>query len=209
METDYDVVNVCVYHYTNSEEEVREIVNEVYGMDVPEFLENKRIELNFDDITESEIVMSTGDPTSVTDGDWRKNDTLQLEVFSEKDTDYEFAVHTHLVGSSHKTKVWDTYSSILKMMNEKELAVLSGGYVLDSDIDELSISEKSMNGVHENATLENIRFSIDECIISVSEYFGGTYVQAYEDADYEEITRDELLERINSFPDVDIREVVQ
>lgn len=209
MDSDHDVVNVCAYYYTDSEEEASNIIKNVESAYFPDFLKNKSININFSDITESKIVASTGEPSSVGDGDRRSEDTLQVEVFSDSEREEEFAVHTHLVANEHKSDMWDAYSSILNLMGTKELAIISTESIVDSNLEELEISELATESVHEDAALENIVFSIDECKIGVSEYFGGTVIQAYTDEDHKEMTTDEILKRVNSFPDVDVNEVVR
>lgn len=208
MEVDHDVINVCVYHYTDSAEKVADMIEQVHDITIPDFLENRQTTLDFNDLKNSELTMSTGGFTAATETKLRSDDLIQIEVLSEEDTDEEFAIHTHMTGNNHKSAMWELYSEVLGTVDEKELAVLSTGDILDTDIEKLGLSEVAMSGVHEDAVLDSVRFSIGECTIGVSEYFGGVLVEAYEDADGEKITRSELLKRINSFPDIDIEEVV-
>lgn len=206
MDIESDVINICTYYHSDSEEEIENILSSVSDIEYPKFLKNERIELNFKKLKDTKIIKSTGNPES-TASEWGDKDTIEIDITDKESIDKEFSFHMHLTMSEHNSDMWTLYSKILDRVDNIKLSIISTADILDTKIDDLSVSTTAM-GVHEDAKLDRIRFTMDGYTIGVTDYFGGSLIQVSKEFKDKEVEQQDLLNRVESFPGIDVDEVV-
>lgn len=142
--------NLCCYYSAENEEELRNIINRVKDLNRPENLQNQNINIDLENLEDSEIMLSDG-PTDIPSG--FDHNVIVINLNTEKNL-----FHVHLYSRPDViTKHLDYFAEILDIFGGTSPNNFNLYYVFPDKVDELGIGKSP-----EETRMSGIRFYKDE-----------------------------------------------